>query len=123
MLLERHCWPFGSFWRGDLNWLPSLLRGVVRKSTTNPRLSRCASRSIDESTPAGVSDSALPMNFASPRDGPLMTPRSLRILCVDDNVHVLSMLVASLREKGFVVEAVVDGVQALERIPRYAVAV
>ena len=39
-----------------------------------------------------------------------------RILCADDNVHVLSMLTATFQAKGFAVETAVDGAQALTQI-------
>ena len=45
-----------------------------------------------------------------------MTAVPRRILCADDNVHVLSMLTATFQAKGFAVETAVDGAQALTQI-------
>jgi two-component system, OmpR family, response regulator MprA len=40
----------------------------------------------------------------------------LRILCAEDNVHVASVLLTTLRQRGYCVEPAVDGQQALDTI-------
>ena len=42
----------------------------------------------------------------------------LRILCADDNVHVLAMLAETLRSKGHTVDTAVDGQLALNKIAK-----
>ncbi|MEP6955413.1 MAG: response regulator [Chthoniobacterales bacterium] len=46
-----------------------------------------------------------------------MTPRStLRILCVDDDVHVLALLSDALAAEGYDVQTALDGAHALQKI-------
>jgi DNA-binding response OmpR family regulator len=49
--------------------------------------------------------------------------RTLRILCVDDEVHVLSLLNETLTAEGYDVQTAIDGAHALQKIataePRY----
>jgi CheY-like chemotaxis protein len=40
----------------------------------------------------------------------------LRILCADDNVHVLAMLASTLRSEGYDVETALDGRHALAKV-------
>ena len=47
------------------------------------------------------------------------TVRNLRILVVDDDPHVLEMLVEYVRGKGFEVLGVADGEEALRRLPEF----
>ncbi len=42
----------------------------------------------------------------------------LRILCADDNVHVASLLVTTLRNQGYAVETAIDGQQAASALAR-----
>jgi CheY-like chemotaxis protein len=49
--------------------------------------------------------------------------KTLRILCVDDDVHVLSLVTDMLGEQGHNVETAIDGAHALQKLamsePRY----
>ncbi|MFL6530698.1 MAG: response regulator [Chthoniobacterales bacterium] len=42
--------------------------------------------------------------------------RTLRILCVDDEVHVLSLMNETLTAEGYEVQTALDGVHALQKI-------
>jgi CheY-like chemotaxis protein len=48
--------------------------------------------------------------------GATEAPMATRILLVDDNADVAVMLADLLRERGFTVEVVIDGIAALERL-------
>ena len=42
--------------------------------------------------------------------------RNLEILCVDDNIHVLSLVTDTLQTQGYAVETAVDGQHALQKM-------
>lgn len=44
------------------------------------------------------------------------TNQTIRVLCVDDDVHVLALVTDTLRDEGYQVETAIDGTHALQRI-------
>ena len=50
------------------------------------------------------------------KKGANITTQPLRILCADDNVHVIAMLEATLQTQGYHVETALDGQHALDAI-------